>query len=256
MRIYCTSNSKDWKETLYLPEKKVPGRPGPFPGDSVVTYGLHALKFVSATEAWACGAQYGKRPAPLFLHTTDSGAHWEAVEGSADLDGSSCWALDMISEEVGYAAIANGYQRTARAGVAKFSTDAPAPAPTNPPPTPPTPRLHHYGNPNAGPCSPDEVLLQVPNGTGTFCSPRCCAMSGRQLPCPVDVPGGAHVTPYCSVLNPAEPRQCGGIIGQFRATNCVLLCNFPEASCPAGASCKMFSATPPQGRGAMCVYDT
>ena len=146
------------------------GRPGAFllaPGQTFFmasekghSYTLMGLEFTSATEAWACGGSIGLFTKPMFLHTTDGGASWTNVPGNADLAGSICLGLDMISPTVGYAAVDNVGRQTA--SVAKFSTDAPIPPPAPPaPPVPPPPGQNHYGDPNAGSCLPDEKAVQV-----------------------------------------------------------------------------------------------
>jgi photosystem II stability/assembly factor-like uncharacterized protein len=229
IHIYCTANGQDWKQTFFMGSEK---------GHS---YTLMGLEFTSATEAWGCGGSIGLFTKPLFLHTTDGGATWASVQGNADLAGSVCLGLDMISEDVGYAAVDNVGRQTA--SVAKFSTDAPIPPPAPPaPPVPPPPGQNHYGDPNAGSCLPDEKAVQITGVTGGFCSPGCT----KSTPCPTDVPDSATATPTCALS-----------VGGGQPTQCALICapslNDPvtgaNVECPAKATCKAVSNT------GLCTYD-
>lgn len=227
--IYCTNNGKDWKQTYFKASE--PGRH---------SYTLMGLEFVSGTEAWAAGGNIGLFTKPLFLHTTDSGATWTEVEANADLQGSVALGLDMINEEIGYAAVDNVGRQTA--SVAKYSSgDAPPPPPPPPPPSPPPPGRTHYGDPNSGPCLSDEQAVQITGLAGSFCSPHCA----QTVPCPTDVPDQATARPQCALsTGGGEPTQCALLCNP--ALNDV---NGANVECPTKATCKAVQST------GLCTYD-
>jgi hypothetical protein len=116
------------------------------------------------------------------------------------------------------------------------------PSPGPPPPPPPSPGPpagSHYGDPNKGPCLPDEKAVQINGITGKFCSPSCSTSS----PCP-PVPAGTTATPQCVVQDPSPPpSQCAVI--------CVPGASFlkvGDGGCMPGAACQAI-----QGTG-VCTY--
>jgi hypothetical protein len=210
-------------------------------------FSLMGIEFTSSVEAWACGGHlktFGTQP--LFLYSNDAGHSWTPATENPNLKGTICLALDMISKDVGFAAVDNTL--TQQSGVAKYSGDAPPPGPPTPPspppppPSPPSPGPAppaggHYGDPNAGPCLADEKSVEITGLQGSFCSPACSQTS----PCPTDVPNGALAKPTCALETAGSPTP----------TQCALICKPGDLvnQCPDKASCKAIQSV------GICTYD-
>merc|ERR1719272_2175512 len=113
----------------------------------------------------------------------------------------------------------------------------PSPPPPSPGPTPPADG--HYGDPNKGPCQPDEKAVQINGIPGKYCAPHCSASA----PCP-SVPAGTTAAAQCVVSDPNPPPSLCAVI-------CVPSMEWLEAGsggCMPGAACQAI-----QGTG-VCTY--
>jgi len=91
----------------------------------------------------------------------------------------------------------------------------------------------HYGNPYAGGCQKDELIIQIQGVPGAICVPRCQGQG-----CPADLPDGCTADPKC-VLRDQAGRQF-----------CALICDPSQTDeCGPGASCKTIQST------GLCTYD-
>lgn len=221
-RIHCTTDGgKTWPRTFWAPEGGGPNNQQP------VT--ISQVKFLDDQHIWAVGGFLVQGGGAVFVYSADGGQTW--VYQATTVSGIA-YGFDMVSTTVGFATVLNTGGSVPSFGIAAYSTHGPPPRPT------PPPGRTHYGDPNTGPCLPDEIAVSITGLAGKVCSPDC---SGQQ-PCPTDVPPGTGAaTPECVL----EAN------GSQTPTNCVLICPpLKKGICPPHATCKAI-----QGTG-LCTYNS